>query len=306
VNESGAGQMIGTAMEELIQSGTLLHPPRVLLRKPLTLEFASPVGGVYPWHDEFSYWIAGAKIHFNLREQINAVIANVRTIRDLVLTLSAVCGGVFSLLLLALARGKKLQSLGRSQYWLIIWSLCVCGIFTLVHLEGRYLTPFVVLVCLVAYRAVMGNIERIAEAAVLLTVLFAILFPTFVGVATSGAHIVRDVTLSRRSDGLVIADAIRSAGVNPGDFVAVVGSGYDAVIYARLAGARIVVEIPEEGAFWKLDQSELMEVRNRLTNVHVKALPTAKSTPRPDDRSWSEVKGLKYSHFWISPLLKTP
>jgi hypothetical protein len=161
--------------------------------------------------------------------------------------------------------------------------------------------------CLVTYRGLMGNIDRVAEGAVLLTVLFAILVPVTDRMATSEGHLIQDVTHSRRrSDGLVIADAIRSAGVNAGDYVAVVGSGYAAISSARLAGVRIVAEIRDESAFWNLSENELREVRHRLAGIHVKALLTATSTQRLDDRAWSEVKGLKYSHFRISPLRKTP
>jgi hypothetical protein len=310
VNQNGAGQRIGPAMAELLRSGTLLHPPRVLLQKPLSFDFTSPVAGVYPWHDEFSYWIAGARIRFNLRQQINAVIRNLRTLWNLLLMLSTVSGGVVSLLLLTLGRGKKLQCLGRSQYWIIIWSLFVCGTFTLVYIEGRYVAPFVVLLCLLAFRTVMGNIERVAEGAVLFTVLCALLIPITVGVATSGTHIFKEGTLlsgqTRESDDLVIADAIGRAGVKAGDSVAVVGSGYSFISCARRAGVRIMVEIPDEEAFWNLTQNELMAIRNRLADVHIKALLTASFNQRLEDHSWSEVKGLKRSHFWICPLLKTP
>lgn len=291
---------------EVIRSGALAHPPRVLSEKPVVLEFATPLPGTYPLHNDPSYWSAGTPIHFSLRNQIRTIIENLRVAGGVVLALAAACGGVISLLVLARPGGKQPPSLGRSQYWLPVWCLFVCGTFALVHLEPRFIAPFLVLLCLSAYRALMGNIDRVAESAVLLTVSIVILIPVALGVAKSGWHIVRDATLSRKDDGIIIADAIRGAGLYPGDYVAVVGSGYDSMSYARLAGVRIVVEIPDQNAFWNLSPSQLVEVRNRLKDVHVKALLNASSTARSGDSGWTEVEGLRDSQFRISLLPRTP
>lgn len=306
VNQSGSGQEIGPAMVELIQSGTLVHPPQVLLRKPLAVEFVSPLGGVYPWHDDFSYWIAGAKVHFKLREQVNAVLLSCLAIEDLVPTLGAVLGGVFSLFLFAFARGKKRNRLDPSQWWLITWSLLVCGTFALVHLESRYLEPFLVFLSIVAFRAAMGIVERDVEIVVVLAVSFALILPAAVDLRRGLGHMVRDAAFSTRrtDDGVVIAGAIRSLGVNAGDYVAVVGSGYSVISAARLARVRIMVEIPDADAFWHLGEIERSELNRRLADVHVKALLTTDVTQRSDDPTWYEVKGLRSSHFRISPLLR--
>ena len=292
---------------ELIRNGTLTHPPRVLIQKPVTLEFASPIPGTYPLDDDFAYWMAGAKVHFDLRRQVTALIGNLEIIPSLLLTFSAACGGVLSLLLLTVTNGnaKRPQGRDRTLTWLVMWSLCVCGTFTMVHLEGRYIAPFVVLLFLVAYRAVMGIQERVTEGAVLLSVLLAMLFQATARVTASGWNIVRDETEARRPDNLIIADAIRNAGVNTGAYVAVVGSGFSAVDYARLAGVRIVVEIRDEDAFWNLSPSESIRVSNRLADLHVRALVSADSTLRLGDSGWSEVKGLRSSHFQIKPLVET-
>jgi hypothetical protein len=76
--------------------------------------------------------------------------------------------------------------------------------------------------------------------------------------------------------------------------------------YARLAGVRIEVEIPDEAAFWNASPSELIEVRNRLKDAHIKALLNANPAQRPSEPGWTEVKNLKDSRFQISLLPDTP
>lgn len=66
---NGLQPYVGWTGEPAAPSGTPEHPPRSLLERPLVLEFASPLPGTYPlWYDP-SYWYAGIKIRFDLKQQ---------------------------------------------------------------------------------------------------------------------------------------------------------------------------------------------------------------------------------------------
>jgi hypothetical protein len=220
--------------------------------------------------------------------------------------MSIVCAG-FAVLALLARKDSIFRMLDRgSSYWLVLWPVSLCAAFLLVHVEERYTAPFVVLLCLVAYRFVLSGMDRYVEKAVLLTVMLALLIPVGGQILWAGGRAARDAVNPAKSDALIIAEAVTSAGVKPGDSIAVVGSGYSAIQYARLARARIVAEIPDEESFWQASATESREAEQRLAGIGVKVLVATNAPTRARGTGWWQVAGTKYSKCWIHPLPATP
>jgi hypothetical protein len=135
--------------------------------------------------------------------------------------------------------------------------------------------------------------------------MLALLLPVGGQILWAGGRAARDLVDPAKSDALIIAEAVAGAGVKPGDSIAVVGSGYSAIQYARLARARIVAEFPDEESFWQVSATESQEAEQRLAAMGVKVLVAASVRPARGT-GWSQVTGTRYSNLWIHPVPAIP
>jgi hypothetical protein len=266
------------------KSTMLTHPPRILMEKPLTLEFGSPVVGTYPlWYDPV-YWNEGAKARFNLRQQLVALKENLLKYGHAFMEMSSLCAGAVVLCLFGLPK-RMLVKLDRKWYWLLIWPVAVGAMYACVHVEYRFLGGFFVLFWLATYGAILGRADRAAEIAALATVLCSLI------ISTIGGGALRHFAEHNPPDYLVIAEGLRRLGVNPGDQLATIGT-IDAY-YARPAGVRIVAQISDVDEFWGLSAKDFENVKGHLASIGIKAL-IAKDGPRGFGYGdWQEIPGTR-------------
>jgi hypothetical protein len=266
------------------KSAMLTHPPRILMEKPLTLEFSLPVAGTYPlWYDPV-YWNEGAKARFNLRQQLVALKENLLKYGHAFMEMSSLYAGAMVLCLFGFRKGM-LVKLDRKWYWLLIWPVAVGAMYACVHVEYRFLGGFFVLFWLAAYGAVLGRADRAAEIAALATVLCSLI------ISTIGGGALRHFAEHNAPDYLVVAEGLRRLGVNPGDQLAIIGT-IDAY-YARPAGVRIIAQISDVDEFWSLSAKDFEKVKGRLASIGVKAL-IAKDGPRGFGYGdWQEIPGTR-------------
>ncbi len=265
------------------------HAPRILMEKPRVLEFATPVSGTYPlWFDP-SYWYEGARVRIDAAGQARAAITNMEEIFFALLKMGALVAG---LLILGFAgRGREDRGVGQNVRWIVAWSLAAVATFVVVHVEIRYIAPFLILLWIVAYDFVSRKAEEPVVLAVLGTALSALFLSSVVGLAIDAKSIVS----ARTPAYVTVARALREAGVGPGDRLASAGYTFDAY-YARAAGARVVAEIAGTGEFWRMSAPELAELEARLASVGVKAV-VAKGRPESAAGNWKDVAtpGGRYS-----------
>jgi hypothetical protein len=263
------------------------HPAPKLLTVPLTLAFASPIKGTYPlWYDP-SYWYAGIKATFNLRQQVAALLDSCRVYKDLMVQTIAYLSGAIALCLLG-AREKLSAAVFRNVWWQLAWVLIACAMFALVHVEMRYVAPLFVLLWLNVYHVLMSRVTRQIAAAVCVTVAFTVMAPFMDRVAAANAHNVSGLVHPRLPDYQTAALALRALGLQNGDRLAIVGYAYNCY-YARCARLQVVAQIPDAHAFWRLSAPELQAVLERLASVGVKAVV---ATNRPDafaQSGWKDV-----------------
>jgi len=274
-----------------------VHSPRILMQKPFTLEFASPVSGTYPlWYDP-SYWYAGVKPRFDIHQQLVALMESFEFLGREALESSPLIAGALVFLGLMVI-GPRVAKPVRRGLWQLIWPVAACGMYALVHVETRFLAAFLVLFCLGIYGVLTPVSELRTKASVLATVSCMLLIPCVLQLGLATARGVRDMIRPRPAGPEKIAAVLHDAGVGYGDRLALVGHDIRPY-YARLIGARVVAEIPNPDDFWHLDEDQWKASKARLETLGVKAL-VAKE--RPHDSvgiGWRDVILGDSSHFSV-------
>jgi hypothetical protein len=261
----------------------LAHPPHVVASDPLTLEFASPVGGTFPIWYAPDYWWAGLRPHFDAANQVLAVKDNLRAYLAMLPWLSPWICGIAAMLFLG--RGRRTR---RRWSWQIAWSCCALIGFALIHVEGRFVAPFLLLIWLTLYRAQVRRLSPPARALVPAAVTAALLLIAGEGVSLAAYRTIRDAVHPRAPESAVIARELQALDLKPGDSLAVVGYAFNAY-YARYARMRIAAQVQDETVFWKLSPGAQASLADRLAGAGVKALVARDRPPSSDTSAWHDV-----------------
>lgn len=221
--------------------GAPVHPTKKIHDVPAVFLFADPFGRVVhsPWFDP-SYWYEGLQAEFDARQQLAAIRVGLRGYGDLLLGLTPQAGAILLLLLGSTARAS-IRPIFCAFLPVLLPAFALCGMYLLVHLEPRFIAAPIVIVVLCAFAAVAMTIER-SKQRLLATGAIAIAIASVAAITAGG---VRDAAIvpGRADIHYRVADALAGIGVEPGDAVATIGSGYEAY-WARIAGVRIVAEQP--------------------------------------------------------------
>jgi hypothetical protein len=274
-------------------SGTPQHPPRLLCESPRIYEFATPVGGTYPlWYDP-AYWYAGATPRFDVRKQISRLEQSMDTFEDQ-FRRSFQPLLLVGLLLLCVSGGRSTAAATLSvlvrEWPLWIPSLVGLALYAVLLVQMRYVAAFVVILWLSLFAAVRipgGPGSRRRNAVVIAALVAVVLVPTVVRTTRDLAH----EKINPEFDAAVqwqYAEAMRRLGIGPGDAVAVIGDGFNAARWARLARVRIIAELPfprNQERFWKANSNE----RARILALFEKA--GAKAVYAEDAPAWSASAG---------------
>ena len=263
-------------------SGIPKHPTRKLLSVPTVYEFASPIGGSYPPHYDPSYWNDGLRPHCNPMQEIRTLITSGYSFYSSIFApQSGLVAGALVLLLLGGRAG--LRRLG--QNWHLWLPGCAAiGMYFLVTVEHRYVSPFVILLWAAVLSAIRLPDSRELEkllSYVALAGVVTLSFSTFEPIGT------RFYELGERSvnGNWEIADGLAELGIEPGDRVMSLGDAYDAY-WARLAKVKIVAEVPTSAVieFWGSGpsvQSQVMAICNSLGARAIVASDYPKGSPQP-------------------------
>jgi hypothetical protein len=93
------------------------------------------------------------------------------------------------------------------------------------------------------------------------------------------------------------AECLNQKGLHPGENTAVIGSGVEGMIWARLARVRIVAQIPLEYAndFWRAsDPRTKAEVYDAFVRAGAKAVVTEETPPDVGFADWHRVGNTRY------------
>jgi hypothetical protein len=237
-------------------SGTPRHPTRKIFDRPAIYEFATPIGGSYPpWYDP-TYWYEGVTIHFNLKEQMHVLIRNIGVFFKMsTLAQGGLITGFLILFMMAGTPWHSVKDIAK-QWSILIPAIGALSMYVLVHIEARFVAPFVVLFWIGLLSSVR-LIDTPQSRRLLACATLAMLLPMIgtigalavgKGYAALRYSIRKDSPAHRQWD---VAEFLYRIGVQPGDKVASIGRTFDAN-WAHLAQVKIVAEISrrDENAFW--------------------------------------------------------
>jgi hypothetical protein len=270
-------------------TGTPLHPPRVLNSEPKVFEYANTTDGTYPpWYDP-AYFHEGLRIRFLPAKQWHVFWKHLNDLRwghgRSFMPL------LFGFLFLCWKRDWKTVVLrSREQSWLLLWPVLAIVMYALVFMQARYLSAFLVLLWLALFRMMLFDTalqtraranseggERIALGLVTLGVLVL----TMVGTVSSAK------AYGRPQD-LVIAEQIRKSGLQKGDAIVLIGPGFNAY-FAHLSGLRIIGEVEDPDRFWALSQIDSDALIKKLQSVGAKAVISMNGCPADTPLHWKNL-----------------
>jgi len=234
------------------------HPVRKLLTKPRLFEFATPIGGSYPPGFDPSYWMEGAKPYLSLRGEMRVLRQSFGTIFQFLVEQMEYTVGVMLLFFLALGVPNWAAPF-RRQWFLWMPSLAACLSYAVVLVEGRYVAPFILLLWVAAFSCLFGAASQLSRR-VALALVFALLSITGLRVVKNA---IPELFCAPQNIDFEVAEGLHKLGIQPGDKVAGLSRVAEAH-WARLAGAKIVSEIPlgDEGIFWSAAPEEKRKVFN--------------------------------------------
>jgi hypothetical protein len=272
------------------------HPVKRIVESPPTYEFGEPIAGTYPlWYDT-SYWHEGIKPYFDLKGQSQAIkdafLLYCFTLFSPFLQLN-VSAGFLMLFTLGAQRSLRLKT-GAAVWPLLIVGLSALGLYSLVHVEYRFIGAFVCLLWLGAFSLVRLPAAQDSNR-LIVGVIIAIAATTCLSAVWWMSH--RDP-----QDGPAYWKAARvlnEKGIRPGDKVAVVGS-YGPVLegiayLARLARIQIIAQVNEPERFRTADSSTQSRVIEAIARTGAKAILTLPEPPRSSPESqWQRLGNTNY------------
>lgn len=303
---------------------TPVHPTRKINDNPPMYEFGTPFKVTYPpWYDP-SYWYEGVKVIPDLRRQLGVIFRNTKILLSFFVNstgsaaeridtwgglegkVTPTVGPLFTLfslmVLMVVGRVSVIRRIAEHWYALIPIA-AVLGAYSLLHLEGRYIAAYVVVLWMVLFRSVAiphSEESKRIFTAVLASAALIIVTSLAVGTGQDFLRAARDFTRGDREAPLFqsgypnwkVAKYLHDKGVHPSDPVGAVGytlSGY----WARMARVRVVAEIPAEGttAFWSSDKPSMAAVMQLFRDVGAKAV-VAKAGHMYGDSYVFDLQGL--------------
>jgi hypothetical protein len=266
------------------------HPARKIFDEIPVYEFAPAVWGTYPdWFDP-SYGFEGLILRFDLGRQVQVFIAGLRLCGLLGLRYLMPLAALFPLLILIGLRSRWLSRLA-AQSLLLIPALVAALLYSLVHVEARYVAPFLVVFWLgiigtIALPSSIGSKRVLAGSTVVVLILMGLKIAAAIPQSVS----YRDQYLQEGS--LHVASDLKRMGIRPGDRV--VYFGQTVAVWARLAHVRIVAdaffeESMDETRFWSLDSKAQTALMRSLKATGARAVvfqSYLSATPPP---GWSRI-----------------
>ena len=303
--------------------GTLTHQTRKILDNPSIYEFGTPMKVTYaPWYDP-SYWYEGATPRLDRKEQTTALMANARVFFEVFTYPSQLILLAGFLVLLYFGRHGWPKELSKES-GLIILSLAAFALYLPVHVEPRYVAPFITTFWLGLFstlslpgrkreRSAIASSGNLGAGKKLLTlVIVAIVSLMMLAAITRTTRaFYHSFTMTMRDDRgdtsvfLQVADALERKGMQPGDPVGMVNFDplwLPVVHWARLAHVRVVAELPntDSDTFASADDSRRSEVIDAFGKAGAKIVIALRVPQKVALPGWDRIGQTDYYMFKLS------
>jgi len=254
-----------------------LHPTRKILAWPEVYEFAAPIAGTYPvWYDP-GYWYAGADSSMHPRLEIQAFTHNFMHLTELAFLES----GFLVMVALLFVLGGRVRDSWRN--WMAFWPIlapaaAVFLMYMMVCWEQRFTSAILLAAwgaAIVATR--ISDEKRKSMVFWTATLLLCALIVARITYIQIGDHQKNKAS----AHSVLVAERLRSMGIEPGTPIALIGDGVDASDWARLGRVRIIAEVPHDHhadirdsatAFWNSNPEGEKTVLNVLKSTGAKAV----------------------------------
>lgn len=284
---------------EVNGAGAPAHPMQKILDRPAIYVYADHLVGTNPgWYDP-AYWRAGIEPKFNLARQADVLHRSLDIYFFVFVQLGTVFGGFLALLFLGDRRATLHRVAG--QWPLYVPALAALGMYSLVHVEPRFLGGFVALLCLALFLGVPKTApesRRVVSAVVL-----AVVIVLGAQIAWEAGHNLVALVQNAESPDWLVAKNLESRGVHRGDKVATLGE-LPSIYWARLAGVTLAGEISAEDAvsFWAATPEVKAQIAGALSQAGIAAIvvhgapQSAVSRGKADGEidGWSEAGTTNY------------
>jgi len=273
------------------------YPAPKLMPIPLTLQFASPIGGTYPlWYDP-PFWYRGLKARFDLRQQVGALKETWQTFKAMFIAQAVFIVGAVVLLVTSALR-RTAVALPPGIWWLLAWPVAASLMYALVHVEPRFLGAFLILWWVASFGSLLLRAGRMVALPFCITLVCILAIPITADLRAKSADIVRDLHHPTSPDYQIIALRLRDLGLRSGDRVAIVGYAYNCY-YARYDHLRVIAQVPNETEFSNLEPAQFRALVERLGSIGVNALIVPTGSKVPADPDWGEIKISESKRAWV-------
>lgn len=273
----------------------LTHPLRVLFNDPTVFEYSTPFNVTYPLVYDTSYWCQGSKPYFDLIGQIKAILINLREYFYLFFLMQIVL--LTSYLALLVLSGRKLKVIkDLLENWVMLTvPIFVMLMYSLVHVEFRYLGAYVVIFLLGLFSALklplVEEVQSVKKSLVLVSMFSMVLGGILSKDLLENRPLAQELKVNLR-----VAKGLQKAGIKEGEKVGVIGI-YDDYYWARLAKLHIIAEIPSDediSNFWIADNTLKTSVLNVFKNAGAKILIAGRAPGYSSRFGWKHIEDTPY------------
>jgi hypothetical protein len=282
--------------------GHPIHASQQIFSNPDAYAFPSTMPASYsPWYDP-AYWYQGVKVPFEPRKQIHAVLHNSRQLLTTLTTAAFIVPLVFAAISIFYCWSfQSLLCCLRQCAPICAVAISGIGIYLLVHVEARYLSPFLCLIAALLLCTLRVPRTRWWSGAVVAICLTAGIAPAVPRLASASALVVRKRG-EVRDERWQIAQAFADDGVPHGTPVACIGESWTSD-WHRLAWVRVVAEIPYDNhehvtgdvdRFWAGPPDVQEEVLRRFRKAGARWVVANYVPAWADTHLWKHIRNSEY------------
>lgn len=283
------------------------NSPRKIFEDPPVLEFKEPIQGTYPlWRDP-SYWNDGAPITFNMRGHAHAVLQGIKEIWFI--TRRYLFPMVLAFLALLIA-GKTSLKKFLAPWPILLPAAAGILMYATVHTASRYIAPFLTLLWLGLFLGIGRERAEKIRPLVLgaaLALLFAVIIATNINELRHVAESMRYGEKPEFHKEWIAAQTLHEAGIGRGSKVGVIGHhfGAFAAYWAKLAGVKVVAEIPQGPLeqFWGKDEETRKAVLEAFRNAGAEMVVAeimGESIPQTvQDDGWKKIESTNWHYYLL-------
>jgi hypothetical protein len=282
--------------------GVPLHPTRKIFESPAIYEFGKPINATYPpWYDP-SYWYDGAAPRFDLNQQVAALKTSARVYLELFTYKSHLL--VLLAFLILLYQGRKQWPGGlRAEWGLMLPSIAALVMYSMVHVEPRYLGPFLPSLWLGLFSSLRLPVRGRSQKLIACAILPVILIVTGGAILRSTYGFYSAVTKTASAPGqltqLQLSYELTNRGLKPGDAVGLLNfdpNWLPIAHWARLGRLRIIAEMPNTDAaqFLTLPESTRAAAIDAFAKAGARALIAAGVPADKTLTGWEQLGGSSY------------